>query len=658
MATIVTVHGTFAHMATGADDSTGTEKPSQTGTSAASASDAASTTSEPSSAGTKAKVEPVDRWWADDSTFANEIRSELAGADGPVKVDPFVWSGDNSETDRRRAGRKLFRKLQDLDAAGERYCLIGHSHGGSVISHALLFSAARKKPLTGLQKWLTVGTPFVHLRKERFLFLRLSLFWKAVFIASLMLLFMFLFFVIGTAADGQVEVSRTRQLIRIGIAATLTAIPFALFYAFATFIDSRKLYSYSRGTRKRARALYADKWLALTHEDDEAVNGLGSLRTSTPSIFHASFATPAFSLFSAFVLPMLYLYLVFSPTTMVWIAETLRDNVYAMEDYETKRTKLTADQQELRSLRRALRREREKLDEVSGVDLAAQLEAEAQIRTYRSMIADEREKLVQRFEDLPQIKRVSRFRRRFLTKNGQPCEGDTLCGQGHDVILNSRLLFHLVTDEVSSAIVDEEYRTGIVGNLVRFLIPILLVPIVFGAFAILIVYLTQSAAYVISSGLAKIFDRLTWFEVKRSAMGNDTETEVALRTESHPDWIETAAPALPKSLSKRLTDHANAIAARSLSKFRNAISEIVVADEKNKAANILSFLTWQELIHTSYFEVPEFKALITEAIATSEGFQPAGGKRPGSAREWATAWLADRSAVSENASGPDLTAQG
>lgn len=610
MATIITVHGTFAHMATATSPKPGAS---------------------PGSTSQR-------QWWEPDSSFETKLRADIAPADGKLKFEPFIWSGDNSEVARRRAGRQLFRRLRELEDVGEPYCLIGHSHGGSVISHALIFAAVRKVELIGLKRWLTVGTPFIHLRKERFLFLRLSIFWKAIFIASLMLLFMLLFFIVGELLDGQVNFNRPGQFVRLGVGILLTALPFGVFYLFARYMDGRKLFNYRKTTINRAREQYAGKWVALTHEDDEAVNGLKSLRVQSPSIFHRTFAVPAFSMLATFLLPLVYLIMIMSPATMVSIANALRDNVYAMDGFQEKETKFIADEQKIRSLRREIQREQKKVEEADA-NVVTRLEAETRIKTLRTELRGERRMLTEKYEDLPQLKRVSRFQRRFLQRNGQPCANNTLCDEGRNVILNSKLLFHVVTDEVASLVVDDEFRLSVVGNILRFAIPVLLVPIVFGLIAAAIVFLTQAIATLISSALSRLLDSLTWFEVKRSAMGNDTETEVVLHAERNPDWISTPQPFLPPDLSNSLTAHSNAMSVLSLEKFRNAISEIMVADEEEGAANVLSFLTWQELIHTAYFEVPEFQKLIAQVIAQSEGFMASDTFKAGPAHQQTALWL-------------------
>ncbi|MEZ5853811.1 MAG: hypothetical protein R3D67_03340 [Hyphomicrobiaceae bacterium] len=62
---------------------------------------------------------------------------------GKLEITPFVWSGNNSEIERRQAGKKPLHP-HALEAKGEPYCIVGHSYGGSVVSWALLESAARR----------------------------------------------------------------------------------------------------------------------------------------------------------------------------------------------------------------------------------------------------------------------------------------------------------------------------------------------------------------------------------------------------------------------------------------------------------------------------------------------------------------------------------
>ena len=71
----------------------------------------------------------------------------------------------------------------DLEKAERPYCLVGHSHGGSVIADALMRAAIERQPLQHLRRWITVGTPFIVPQKAGFLFSRLNRLGRAVLVA-------------------------------------------------------------------------------------------------------------------------------------------------------------------------------------------------------------------------------------------------------------------------------------------------------------------------------------------------------------------------------------------------------------------------------------------------------------------------------------------
>ena len=91
----------------------------------------------------------------------------------------FHWSGENSERSRIKAGRDLLEHLLELETEGRGYHLVGHSHGGSVIWHALCRARFHRKELTSLRSWSTVGTPYLQHRTRRM--------WHALNIINLLL---------------------------------------------------------------------------------------------------------------------------------------------------------------------------------------------------------------------------------------------------------------------------------------------------------------------------------------------------------------------------------------------------------------------------------------------------------------------------------------
>src|SRR6185312_10694379 len=105
-------------------------------------------------------------WWQSEATLAIELIKKLGG--GAV-VEPFTWrdqerTGPNRESERKIAGRRLLERLSELEGKngepGRPYHLVGHSHGGSVIWHALKESTRARKQLSCLKSWTTVATPF------------------------------------------------------------------------------------------------------------------------------------------------------------------------------------------------------------------------------------------------------------------------------------------------------------------------------------------------------------------------------------------------------------------------------------------------------------------------------------------------------------------
>ena len=618
MAKIVTVHGTFAHIETVSDPA--------------------------EMAGDSAR-----QWWQSGSAFEAQIRKMVdsdgsSGAPGSeVEFKPFIWNGDNSVTARRKAGSRLLSELKALEAGGEKYCVVAHSHGGSVVTNALVEAASRNVELPGMKRWMTIGTPFIELRPERFLFLRLPLLLKALFVASLMLLFMYVFYLSGELLDGRLNFSNERQVTRLIVSTVLTAIPFVTFYLFALILDGRRLYFYRRSNQAKAHKEFADRWLPLTHEDDEAVRGLASLAGMKLKIFHKDFAVPALSLFSVFMLPLIYFGVLNSPTLMIGVAEYLKTNVYQIDQYKGQESGVDRMVKELRGYRRKIRRARSELEDAEG-NASRTLDLKAQIRQLRKERKALRSTMTERFPNVRQVRRAQRFERRFLQEvvEGKrvACTGGKLCGEGRNILINAKLLFHLVTDEVSGLVVDRDHGGGVWWRLIRSAVPTLLVPIAFGFAAIAIVLLFQWVGRLVSSVASGWLDRQTWFEVRRTSVGNDTETEVAVATSPAPSWIKEPRPFLPPIVSQAVADHSNREMSASIVRIRSAISEFALTrGTDGQLGSALDYLSWQELIHTSYFEVPEFRKLIARAIAETDGFGPSTAFRSDQEYHEAKSWL-------------------
>jgi hypothetical protein len=588
VATVVSVHGTFAH-----------------------------------EGGTAEALKIADGqtpwWWQPNSEFEAHMRELVQGEDGRIDFIPFVWKAWNSEVERRRAGTELLTILRELEARHENYCLVGHSHGGSVIASALLESTGRGKPLEHMRSWLTVGTPFVQLQKERWLFARLTLTRKVAFVASAMLLMMFIFYAAGELISGAPNARLEGYYTRLIFSAGMMSIPFIAFYTFFKFLDARELLSYGRRAVRNFREHYAPKWRAFYHKDDEAVQGLKYLPKVNLSFFERGFAASTITMASIFVLPLAYLFVVTSPTVMVGIANFLRDQVYGVDQFKNIETQITAAREEMRTAMRQIRKADDEA-ESGGLSPSTAESARQRARDLRKTFREKRRGIETQHPDFAEAERALRFKRRFLERDGVPCDGGTLCGGGTEYALNSKLLYHVVTDELSSAVVNDDWDFGAMGGVLRLIAPIVLVPIVSLLLALGILAVIEFLAARISAVLSTNLNRLTLSEIKRSAFGNDTEGEVALGVNYGPSWIKESFHPLPTGIGEKITEQSNSMAYQSLSKFRNAISTLAFSEGADKAGLVANYLSWKELIHTSYFDVPEFRKLIAQTISQTPGF--------------------------------------
>jgi hypothetical protein len=84
MATIITVHGTFA-----------------------------------------SGPEEGEKWWQKGSEFERDVREFVEAENGNLDFRPHIWDGMNSETSRRAAGRDLLQEVKRLEARNEQILPVG-----------------------------------------------------------------------------------------------------------------------------------------------------------------------------------------------------------------------------------------------------------------------------------------------------------------------------------------------------------------------------------------------------------------------------------------------------------------------------------------------------------------------------------------------------
>jgi hypothetical protein len=439
---------------------------------------------------------------------------------------------------------------------------------------------------------------------------------KVIFVASMMLLLMFIVYVLATQVGGERSIfgnTFPRVWIFTGLLASLPAL---VFYVVLRWLDGRGMLGYHRRATRRAGSSFAPRWLPLSHPDDEAIQGLSLLPDARLDFFDKSFAVSSITLLSVIALPIIYFVILLSPPTMVAIGEWLKTEIYDANASPEAETALTNLRTQLMAARKS---EGEAVTSESGSAVPAPPDRRAAWQQYRA----KRQELEKTYPNLDAIERGIRFKRRFFQKNGQQCDGGTLCGQGHDLAINSGLLLHVVTDELSWALGAADFQDRRKQWFWSLFVPAVIVPIILGAFALVLMVLIQGLAAFISALAAKILNGVTNSEVKRAAYGNDTEGEVAIGALDRPTWAEKSLPRLPAPLAELITDYSNAAASRSIAKFRHAIGQIRFAVPPHSADTAIStYFTWKDLVHASYFDVPEFRKLIAQAISRADGFLP------------------------------------
>jgi hypothetical protein len=232
-------------------------------------------------------------WWQRGSRFWTWFNQSLQrrATCAPQTGTVFRWSGRNSEQERIRAGQDLFKNwLRLYERSGTRYHLIGHSHGGSVIWHALQAAVAARgvgdttDPLPHLRSWTTVGTPFIQI-KPRFAYL-----WLAIVLLTSLL-------VLGSLL-GSLFLQRNYTpfnvifSFRTGVALGILVLLLIVFSA-AAIISANRVGNMIRQWLRIAKAdqiaqqaiqLYGMRWNGLWSHDDEAINLLKVSTKNAPDL--------------------------------------------------------------------------------------------------------------------------------------------------------------------------------------------------------------------------------------------------------------------------------------------------------------------------------------------------------------------------------------
>lgn len=462
-------------------------------------------------------------WWQYGSPFTMRLAVLLQAESGRITLDPFVWNGLNSESSRRAAGGELVKKLLALESRGEPYAIIGHSHGGSVVSAALLESARSGNTLNNLQRWITVGTPFIKTERHRLLFSRLGIFGKAIYLT--LLTFMVL---VGLA----VFVGADKREWPEWVIAVLCAFgPMAAFYAAMSIRQFRNGFRRASKTTSIAAETFGQRWLSLWHAKDEAVQSLKAVKRLDVEVFSRDFAASALNLLAIAIIPIVCLFLLTS--------EPLMDTVS--------------------------------------------------------------EQLFSRFEAIT--------------------AEDIYQAGGHDIFENAAVvLLWLIVAPASLFIPPSEF--GHLSDLATLGLLVVSLALLIGT-AVSLTWIFNQTARIVSHGLSLALNPLTVSQLKAVAYGSDVQEGLAVDVSEWPMWLSRGYPPLPAWIAADLEQASDRAISEVIPKFRNIVENLTEAETKQATADVLAdYLTWKELIHTSYFEQDRFIKLVAYAIGQCGCFRP------------------------------------
>ncbi len=487
-----------------------------------------------------------DQWWQKESVFQTELAKRIAPADGSeLTFFPFHWSGANSELERRKAGEALFKLSLEFERGASDYHFMGHSHGGSVAMEALRRSgtlhqtAAQFRPLEKLGSWLTVGTPFLELKKKRFLFQRLNTMGQIVFALALLLIGLsgaqvFLAFdqaagVTGSLAEiatgdatayGTVDeirsAARERRNDFITVGATLGFVALVLFYPM--FRSQRRLMMrYAGHTKSWLKSQYEKRWVALFDEDDEAINGISAALQLNGEIAPSNSFIGLTKLIPVVLLVGVYAVALFLSLFHLDTLLAVRDSMGANNFF------------------------------------------------------------VQYFE----------------------------------LMLRAASPFAQVAGETTQVAAPQVAVASIFVAFVLLTLPLIALYAIF-----------HFVGAAISPFLAKALDGFFWTQVKNRAFGNDTVGENVGAIDTRPREFKPQWSKLPKRINTALQDYTSEHAATTVRKARDVLGLAREQGSDNIVKTISDQLSWGELIHTAYFDVPDFVDLAAYALIETGHFKP------------------------------------
>jgi hypothetical protein len=134
------------------------------------------------------------------------------------------------------------------------------------------------------------------------------------------------------------------------------------------------------------------------------------------------------------------------------------------------------------------------------------------------------------------------------------------------------------------------------------------------------VFLAQIIARGIGGTFSHRLNRSVQNQIELAAWGSDAVGEKATAASAHPWWCQVDFAPLPDTIGNELSHVASSATRELLEKVRAHLTTYALTSEANIAEAFAKYLTWNELIHTSYFRHSGFCRLVAYAITQSPGF--------------------------------------
>jgi hypothetical protein len=132
--------------------------------------------------------------------------------------------------------------------------------------------------------------------------------------------------------------------------------------------------------------------------------------------------------------------------------------------------------------------------------------------------------------------------------------------------------------------------------------------------------LARLAMRGLSIPISRQLNAATVSQIRAKLFGADVSGETAIGCDVRPYWSKSTMGALPAAVSAEITEISDRAAERAVRTMRARAYDIVAAE--NPKERLSEYLSWEELVHTTYFNAPTFQRLLAYAISSVDGFRP------------------------------------